>query len=323
MLTVRRFSGGDVEVIEDLGRIPELIDDHDTLLWVDTSDPPEHEMHQLAELFGLHPLAVEDVAKHGQRAKLERYPDHAFLVAYARAPDGDLSEVDFFVGSDWLVTVRETNDDGECFDVTDVQERYERTREVDDKVGFLLYTLLDSLVDSYFDAIEAAEDRLEDIEEELFAEQLPAPDGGLQQGLLELRRRLILFRRRVVPLRDVVLSILRKEVPWVEDEALLYFEDVLDHLLRVLDQIDTQRELLGNVVDASLALGANRMNQVMKKMTSWGAILIVATLIAGIYGMNFKDMPELGWRFGYYGALGLMLFCTVSLYIYFKRKDWL
>ena len=116
-----------------------------------------------------------------------------------------------------------------------------------------------------------------------------------------------MFRRRVVPLRDVVLSILRREVEWIEPEAIIWFQDVLDHLLRVIDQIDTQRELMGNVVDASLALGANRMNEVMKKMTSWGAILIVATLVAGIYGMNFKNMPELSWHYGYFFALGTML----------------
>jgi magnesium transporter len=134
---------------------------------------------------------------------------------------------------------------------------------------------------------------------------------------------MITFRRRVVPLRDVVLSLLRREVPWVEEASIVYFEDVFDHLLRVLDQIDTQRELMGNVVDASLALTSNRMNEVMKKMTSWGAILIVATLIAGIYGMNFTNMPELHWRFGYYGALGLMLVTTSCLYFYFRRKNWL
>jgi magnesium transporter len=98
---------------------------------------------------------------------------------------------------------------------------------------------------------------------------------------------------------------------------------VLDHLLRVIDQIDTQRELMGNVVDASLAIGANRMNEVMKKMTSWGAILIVATLIAGIYGMNFKNMPELSWHYGYFVALSSMLVITGGLYLYFKRKSWL
>ena len=189
-------------------------------------------------------------------------------------------------------------------------------------MGFLLYCLLDELVDGYFGEAEQAEDALEIIEETLF-DIGPPSDGTLQQELLELRRSMITFRRRVVPLRDVVLSLLRREVPWIEEASIVYFEDVFDHLLRVVDQIDTQRELMGNVVDASLALTSNRMNEVMKKMTSWGAILIVATLIAGIYGMNFTDMPELHWRFGYYGALGLMLVTTSFLYLYFRRKKWL
>ncbi|MEX1218557.1 MAG: magnesium transporter CorA family protein, partial [Acidimicrobiales bacterium] len=162
---------------------------------------------------------------------------------------------------------------------------------------------------------EAIEDTLFDVG--------PPLDGSLQQDLLQLRRSLITFRRRVVPLRDVVLSLVRREVPWVEEAAILYFEDVFDHLLRVIDQIDTQRELMGNVVDASLALASNRMNEVMKKMTSWGAILIVATLVSGIYGMNFSDMPELNWRYGYFMALGIMLSLTTGLYVYFRRKKWL
>ena len=138
-----------------------------------------------------------------------------------------------------------------------------------------------------------------------------------------MRRALIEMRRHVAPMRDVVLGVLRREIPWVEGETLVYLQDVLDRLLRVIDGVDVQRELLGNVVDAQLGLQANRMNSVMKKMTSWGAILICATLIAGIYGMNFRNMPELGWRFGYAGALGSMLAVTIGLYFWFRHKDWL
>jgi len=306
----------------DLDRLPQLVSDESTLLWVDTADPSDAELAQLEKVFAFHELAVEDVREQGQRAKLERYEKHAFVVAYARADDGDLSEVDVFVGPGWLVTVREVNDRGKTFDISTMGDRYERTRAVDRGVGFLLYVVLDSIVDSYFDAVEGSEQKLEEIEELLF-QVGPPPDGSLQQGLLELRREQLMLRRRVVPLRDVVLALLRREIPWIEDESIVYFDDVLDHLLRVIDQIDVQRELLGNVVDASLALGANRMNQVMKKMTSWGAILIVATLIAGIYGMNFDGMPELRWQFGYPLALGLMALSTAGLYINFKKKDWL
>lgn len=308
--------------VEGIEAIVSAVADDSALVWVDLCGPEEEELTAIAAGLHLHELAVEDVRKHGQRAKLDRYLNHAFLVAYARAPDGDMCEVDFFIGPNWLVSIRERNDHGEVFEIEPVTRRYETLRRLDRGVGYLLYCLLDELVDGYFAEAEEAEDALEVIEDTLF-EIGPPPDGSLQQSLLDLRRGLITFRRRVVPLRDVVLSLLRREVPWIEEEAIVYLEDVFDHLLRVTDQIDTQRELLGNVVDASLALTSNRMNEVMKKMTSWGAILIVATLIAGIYGMNFADMPELHWRYGYFMALGLMLLSTVGLFTYFRRKKWL
>lgn len=309
-------------MVEGVEGIVSAVAEATNLVWVDLCGPDDVELDAIAEGLHLHELSVEDVRKHGQRAKLDRYPNHAFLVAYARAADGDMCEVDFFVGPNWLVSVRERNEHGEVFAVEPVIRRYESVRRLDRGVGFLLYCLLDELVDGYFAEAEEAEDALEAIEDTLF-EIGPPPDGTLQQSLLDLRRGLITFRRRVVPLRDVVLSLLRREVPWIEDDAIIYLEDVFDHLLRVTDQIDTQRELMGNVVDASLALTSNRMNEVMKKMTSWGAILIVATLIAGIYGMNFADMPELSWRYGYFMALGLMLLSTAGLFAYFRRKKWL
>jgi magnesium transporter len=321
MLNATAYNGESSWSVSGVEAIVSAVGDATNLVWVDLCGPIDEDLDAIAAALDLHELAVEDVRKHGQRAKLDRYPLHAFLVAYARAADGDMCEVDVFIGPNWIVTVRETNDHGEAFSIVDVAHRYARLRKLDTGIGFLLYCLLDDLVDGYFAEAEQAEDALEVIEETLF-DVGPPPDGTLQQELLELRRSLITFRRRVVPLRDVVLALLRREVPWIEDAAMVYLEDVFDHILRVIDQIDTQRELMGNVVDASLALTSNRMNEVMKKMTSWGAILIVATLIAGIYGMNFTDMPELHWRFGYYGALGLMLLTTSGMYLYFRRKKW-
>jgi magnesium transporter len=321
MLNATAYNGESSWSVSGVEAIVSAVGDATNLVWVDLCGPIDDDLEAIAAGLNLHELAVEDVRKHGQRAKLDRYPLHAFLVAYARAADGDMCEVDVFIGPNWIVTVREMNDHGETFSIVEVAHRYARLRKLDTGIGFLLYCLLDDLVDGYFAEAEQAEDALEVIEETLF-DVGPPPDGTLQQELLELRRSLITFRRRVVPLRDVVLALLRREVPWIEDAAMVYLEDVFDHILRVIDQIDTQRELMGNVVDASLALTSNRMNEVMKKMTSWGAILIVATLIAGIYGMNFTDMPELHWRFGYYGALGLMLLTTSGMYLYFRRKKW-
>jgi magnesium transporter len=148
-------------------------------------------------------------------------------------------------------------------------------------------------------------------------------ETAVQQRLFEVRRRLLKFRRAIVPLRELVGALLRKEVDWIEDHDVVLLQDVYDHVLRAIDLLDSGRELMGNAVDAHLAIISNRMNSVMKKMTSWGAILLGSTLIAGIYGMNFKNMPELHWRYGYGFAIGLMLLITIVGYKYFKSKDWL
>ncbi|MGH3849588.1 MAG: magnesium transporter CorA family protein, partial [Pseudonocardiaceae bacterium] len=188
--------------------------------------------------------------------------------------------------------------------------------------GFLVYVLLDELVDGYFDANDLIEDDLETLEDQIFSEGA-AEEWILQQDLLAARRRLVVFRRAVAPLRDVVAALLRREADWVDEATAIHLQDVYDHVLRAVDQIDSQRELMGNAVEAHLAIISNRMNQAMKTMTSWGAILLGSTLIAGIYGMNFTHMPELNWRFGYPFALGLMALLTVTGYRGFKRRDWL
>jgi magnesium transporter len=227
-----------------------------------------------------------------------------------------------FIAEHWLISIRKRNSAGRAFEIKKAREFYDRIRDDSTNVSLLLYALLDDMVDGYFDTVDAAEEKIAGIEQDLFDEE-PDDERTIQRNLLHVRRALIELRRHVSPMRDVVLEILRREIPWVGGEALVYFQDILDRLLRVIDGIDVQRELLGNVVDAQLGLQANRMNKVMKKMTSWGAILIAATVIAGIYGMNFKHMPELSWQFGYPFALLSMLFVTGSLYLWFRHKDWL
>jgi magnesium transporter len=251
------------------------------------------------------------------------FKTHAFIVGYAHDEDPtDLPEVELFVAEHWLISIRSKNQAGHSFDIAPAREFYERVRDRSLEVSFLLYALLDDMVDGYFDTVDAAEERIALIEEGLFDDE-PIEERQLQKSLYSVRRSLIELRRHVAPMRDVVLQLLRREVPFLGAATEAYFQDVLDRLLRAIDGIDVQRELLGSVVDAQLALQANRMNKVMKKMTSWGAILIAATLIAGIYGMNFKHMPELDWQFGYLGALASMLAVTSGLYFWFRRKDWL
>ena len=255
-----------------------------------------------------------------QRTKLVRYGE-CFHVAVHDCEfvddDFESREVDLVVGAGWVLTVRHTIEHNNPVPIDEIMRRFELQFGGKGKPeeGFLLWAVFDVLIDRYFETTEAIDDRLDDIEEQVFGS-----DGqeGVPEGMFALRRDLAEFRRTVAPMREVVDAISRKEVPFVCEEAIVFFRDVFDRTLRALDYIESERDLLTSLLEADLAVISNRMNDVMKKVTSWGAILLGATLIAGIYGMNFKHMPELGWSFGYPLALASMLGVMVVLYIVFK-----
>jgi magnesium transporter len=317
VLTAQRYRDGSDDTIHP-DTISDCVAEEGAIVWVDVADATDADLDKLAEEFELHPLAIEDAKHHHQRPKLERYPTHTFVVAYS----AELSEVDIFIGPAWVVTVRANNEAGEAWDPTLARQRFERVGHGPPSISLLLHSIIDELVESYFDRLDRIETEVEELEERIFGEEL-RDERSIQQALFEQRRTLIEFRRVVAPLRDVLSEVLRREVPWIEADVLFEFQDAFDHVLRAIDLIDSQRELLGNAVDAHLAIISNRMNQVMKQLTAWGAIVFGATLIAGIYGMNFDHMPELHWYFGYPAALGLMLVLSVSLYWSFKKRDWL
>ncbi len=316
MISVRVFRAGDVKEVDpaDLGR---AIEEPGALVWADVAAPDDADLEMIQTQLQLHPLAMEDVRQRMQRPKLEYYPTHGFVVVYT----ADLEEVDLFVGPTWLVSVREDNGGG-TWSIDQARGRFERTRANDLTSGFLLYVLLDEIVDGYFDATDRTEEVLEKLEEDIFAEHVP-DERVIQQELFDVRRKLLVFRRAVVPLRDVVGSLMRREARWVDETTATHLQDVYDHVLRAVDLLDGQRELMGNAVDAHLALISNRINGVMKTMTSWGAILLGASLVAGIYGMNFEHIPELSWGWGYAFALALMGVVTLAGFFYFRRKKWL
>jgi magnesium transporter len=318
VIAARVYRAGEEKDV-DSADISHAVLEDDGLLWVDVVDPSDDDLECLQREFKLHPLAIEDVRHRFQRPKLEQYPTHTFIVAYT----SKLQEVDFFVGPNWVITVREADGTGDVWSSDAARSRFERTRPEQCGPGFLIYVLLDELVDGYFDATDAAEDKLEELENRIFDNEQVPDESAIQQELFDVRRQLLFFRRAVVPLREVLNMMLRREVEWVDDGTAVHLQDVYDHVLRAIDLIDGQRELMGNAVDAHLAIISNRMNSVMKKMTSWGAIILGSTLVAGIYGMNFRHMPELGWKFGYASALGMMATITIGGFLYFRRKDWL
>jgi magnesium transporter len=183
----------------------------------------------------------------------------------------------------------------------------------------LTYLLIDSIVDDYFPLLDRLSDRIDELEDQIFGEFQP---DTIQQ-IFRIKKQLLFLRRAVAPLRDVFNTLLRREQPLFSHETSTYFQDVFDHLIRVADTIDTMRDMLGSTMDAYLSVSSNRMNMVMKRLTAISAILMSVTLVAGIYGMNFSYMPELGWRYGYVGTLGSMLIIAMAIYLYFRRIDWL
>jgi magnesium transporter len=320
----------DVEGHEDVAtdRLTEVIEPEKTLLWVDCVYPTGEELDSLTAQFQISHITAEDLHQGGQRTKLEHYPEHFHVAVHDCFLVEDrlvTREIDLVFGDRWVLSVRQPSDDPENpapFELDPVIRRFEveRTNEAADDEGFLIWAFLDVIVDRYFNISDRFDDRLDEVEEIVFS---PTAGDDIPREVFDLRRVMVNFRRVVAPLREVLAALLRREASCIGDEAIAHLQDVYDHVLRATDWIETQRDLLTGLLEADLAVVSNRVNKVMKRMTSWGAILLGSTLIAGIYGMNFRDIPELDWVFGYPFALGLMLALTIFLYTWFKRRDWL
>ncbi|MFI5053560.1 MAG: magnesium/cobalt transporter CorA [Acidimicrobiia bacterium] len=309
----------------DPERLEEMVDLKSACVWVDCAAPSTEEVATLRAQLAMSPTVVEAILNPEQRTKLLRYGDYFHVAIHdceLSADDFQSREIDIVTGPGWLVTVRHPTSGSDSFDIDEVAHRFElqRSEHSTTEQGFLLWALFDLVVDRYFEVTDAFDDRLDTIEEGVFGD-----DGrvGIPREVFSVRRELMLFRRAAAPVREVVNAIIRKEIPFVGEPAEVHFHDIYDRILRVVDLVESQRDLLTGLLEADLAVISNRLNEVMKKMTSWGAILIVATLIAGIYGMNFRHMPELHWQYGYLMALGMMGVSTFVLYRMFKRRDWL
>jgi magnesium transporter len=295
-----------------------------TRVWIDAIEPTDEELKQLQDAFGLHQLSIEDSSRWGQRSKVEFYPEYIFLVSHGLTLDAanDLldSEVHLFARQGvFVITVRRKP----MLDFEPAIKRMQGEQGMEHEgVGFILYLLLDEIVDGYLDTIDHLEDLADDIEERVSAEEPEAASEGLAQDIFHLRQTVVRFRRLAAPMREVLDRLMEAE-SIVTPTLTPYFRDVLDHTIRVTELMDNIRDLLTAARELLLAQASNRLNVVMKKLTSWGAIILLPTLIAGIYGMNFRHMPELSWAFGYPFALGIMAVAAFLLYRGFKKRDWL
>ena len=284
-------------------------------VWIDVRDPDESALRAVGERFFLPPLAREDCIHYPQRPKLDLYQDVTFLiwlVPYVHADNGlDSHEIDVVLGKEHLVTMHR----GE---IEVVEQAASHAQELLSRgVEWTLHALLDEAVDSVFPIIEELADELEALEDLMLTDARPEH----LQRLYASRRALVQLHKTVGPERDVVRGLARLEA-FVEPDAYMYFQDIGDHLARVADQIDTYREVASTTMDIYLSAQSNRMNQIMKTLTVVATIFMPLTLISGIYGMNFRFMPELSWRFGYFGALALMGAVALGMVWYFRRRDW-
>jgi len=306
--------------VADADAISSLCSNASKIVWVDVSDPTSLDFDNLARQFGFHPLSIEDCRHQHQRPKVEEFPGYYFIVLYEAVLNDlgrlQLGELGIFLGKEYLVTVH-----GEPIRAIETAERLWRswTDLAERGTGLLAYLLIDAVVDDYLPLLDTVSDRMDSLEDRIFADF----QAESLEEIFRIKKELLLLRRAVTPLRDVFNTLLRREQPIFSRETHTYFQDVFDHLIRVADTIDTLRDMIGSMMDAYLSISGNRMNLIMKRLTSIATILMSVTLVAGIYGMNFDYMPELKWRYGYVGALLSMLAVGLAIYSHFRRIKWL
>ncbi len=296
------------------------------VVWVNVDGLGDaHAIEGIADIFGLHRLALEDVVNLHQRPKLERYDAHEFLVAYVPrlAEKVEMEQLSLFLGIDFVVTFQVLPED--CLTPVRDRIRQGRPRLRNNGPGYLTYAILDTVVDSYFPILEGFGDRLETLDMEI----LDNPTQKLVGELHEFKRELLNLRRAIWPFREVIAAMTREESPFIPPETRVYLRDVQDHSIQLVELLESMRESATSLIDLYLSSVSQRMNEVMKVLTIIATIFIPLSFVAGLYGMNFNgekspfNMPELNWYFGYPMALGVMLLVAVVMLFYFKRKGWL
>jgi len=304
----------------DAGEIRGYLARPGCFIWVALRDATDSELEAMQEQFDLHELAVED-ARHGhQRPKIEEYGDSLFLVLHTVDVGGEelrVGELDVFVGRNYVVSVRSHSERG----FQDVRARCEREPELlRHGSGYVLYALMDAVVDRYFPVLNSIEAEVESIEERIFAVKAP---GEYIEALYYAKRRLSTLKHAVAPLLEAVGRLYGGRVPQVCAGMGDYYRDVYDHLVRLNSSIDSIRDTVTTAISVALALITVGENEVTKRLAAYAALVAVPTLIAGIYGMNFEQMPELQWAFGYPVALAAMAGIDGYLWYRFRKAGWL
>ena len=279
-------------------------------------------IERMGKYYGIHPLTLEDIVNTEQRPKIEEYPDYLFIVLKGSGcadpkDQPGMHQFSLVLKPGLVISFEEQA--GRLFDILKNRIRLGQGRIRKAGSDYLAYCLIDAVVDRYFNVLEKLGEDIELLQEELIRK----PTRTTLQEIHRMKREMILFRRSVWPLREAVGSFLRSESPLIQKTTVVYFRDVYDHLIHVIDSIEIYREMLAGMMDLYLSSISNRMNEVMKVLTVIATIFMPLTFIAGVYGMNFKYMPELDWPWGYPAVLLLMASVAVCMLIYFRRKKWM
>jgi magnesium transporter len=323
MTRTRRYRSGVLEAenfpVQD---ISEYLMQPGVTVWLDMCEPDADDLATISEELHLHQLAVEDAVQEHQRPKLDRYDSHLFITAYSVALDvssGELetAEVAVFVTHNALVTVRKS----ENFDINGVVARWDASPDLA-KYGmsFLLHGLLDFVVDGHFSAVQTLDDEIEALEDLLFQDK--RPEMAVQRRSFELRKSLVRLRRVVLTMREVVNSLMRRDLHIVDEAMVPYYQDVYDHVLRATEWTESLRDLVSTILETNLTIQGNRLNVITKQVTSWAAIIAVPTAITGFYGQNVP-YPGYDHASGFYTSTVVIVVLSVGLYVLFRRLDWL
>lgn len=288
----------------------------DEVAWIHMTGPSQDDIrHVLVDLFHCHPLLVEDCIKMNQRPKMDRYKNNIFIAFYALLPDMKVQEIAIVIGPNYVLSISKLG-------LPYLDELHSECLKVDNRLehpGQILYHILDRCVDEYTERVNVADDRIDKMERTIFRN----PHVKIAHEIFKTKRTLHLLRRIFVEERTVLGSISHQTFPYTRQEADVYFVDIYDHLSRVIDTLDIFRESLNGLLELQMNMKSDRMNEIMKTLTVVSTIFMPLTFIVGIYGMNFRIMPELDWPYGYLFVWGVMVAVSIGMWMYYKSKKWL
>ncbi len=295
----------------------------DSISWLNFNGIHDVSMiESVGRQFDLDVMVLEDIVNTNHRPKAEEHENYLFITLKTLSlSEGDkevvINQISLVLGRHWLLTFQEGGTD--AFGKLKERIRNAQGHLPQKKEDFLFYRLIDTIVDNYFLTMDAIGETIEVLEDKLIAE----PDENLHDDIYQLKKKIALIKKAIVPLRDAISTIIRSEYNYISEATRNYFSDVYEHLVHVIEDINTQRETMNDLLNMYLSGLSNKMNQVMKVLTIFASIFIPLTFIAGVYGMNFKYMPELEEKHGYYMTWGVMVATAVALLFYFRRKKWL